>query len=171
MVKTKRLLAAMIDYFIMGMVVLIPQFLIIGMETNMTQPLFNSFFASIILVILSKDLIFKGASIGKSIFKLEIKNMDGTVPNILILMLRNVFLILWPVELILVLICNKRIGDMIFNTRVIDSCHVSSKGKVRRSIVVLVLVITLFFFLHLLNYNIKKISKKVQTEVSTHAII
>lgn len=48
------------------------------------------------------------------------KNFDNTMPSIPIIMFRNITLVLWPLEGIILLITNKRIIDMILNTKVVE---------------------------------------------------
>ena len=52
--------------------------------------------------------------------KLEIVNKENEKPNKLILICRNLTVFIWPLEIILLLIFNKRIGDILFNTQVVE---------------------------------------------------
>jgi uncharacterized RDD family membrane protein YckC len=72
------------------------------------------------IMYLFKD-IFKGKSIGKRILRLAVRDSfnDQVVPTNFKLLLRNVTIIIWPIEAILVLFTNKRIGDFISKTQVI----------------------------------------------------
>ena len=75
--------------------------------------------ASVILVI--KDSL-KGQSIGKRVLKLQVISANGENVNASIgaLILRNIFIIIWPVELLLMIAGQERIGDRIAKTKVMD---------------------------------------------------
>jgi uncharacterized RDD family membrane protein YckC len=72
---------------------------------------------------LLKDAL-NGKSIGKKIMGLAVRDSRdyNKTPNILILFLRNIFLILWPVELIIIFIDkkNQRLGDIILGATVVE---------------------------------------------------
>lgn len=83
--------------------------------------LFGNLICTIIcfIYILLKDIT--GQSIGKRCLKLRIQNSDGTkIPSKGKMVLRNLPIILWPVEMILLLSSGKRLGDRMTNTKVID---------------------------------------------------
>lgn len=69
--------------------------------------------------LLTKDS-FTGRSLGRKSMKITIVNNDGIVAGPWKDFIRNVFIILWPVELLVLIGCNRRIGDMITHTKVID---------------------------------------------------
>ncbi len=72
-------------------------------------------------LLLIKDLIFKNASIGKKILRLEIKKQNDEVPKFYIIVLRNVFTsILFPIEFVMIIGFSKTLGDMIFKTKVVE---------------------------------------------------
>ena len=80
------------------------------------------FLVTYCLLILTKDLFFGfRKSIFKSLFGLSIVNTEGTNPTIIQLVLRNITLIIYPIEIICVLIFKKRLGDYIFKTDVVTS--------------------------------------------------
>jgi uncharacterized RDD family membrane protein YckC len=67
-------------------------------------------------------------SIGKRIFKLKvintkINNDEGKLNKLELipirLILRNLFIYIWPIEIILIMTENKRLGDLIFKTKVV----------------------------------------------------
>jgi uncharacterized RDD family membrane protein YckC len=67
-----------------------------------------------------KDL-FGGRSFGKRFFRLAVRdanNLNNT-PTKSRLFIRNITLLIWPLEFIYYLINNKRIGDLIAKTQVI----------------------------------------------------
>ncbi len=68
---------------------------------------------------LLKDI--SGQSIGKKCLKLRIRNQDESLPLAKWKMiLRNVFIPLWPVEAILLLSSDSRLGDRVTNTVVVE---------------------------------------------------
>lgn len=69
---------------------------------------------------LLKDLVFRNASIGKRALNLEILKSDNTVPSVSTLILRNIFVFLWPIDAILILANKRKIGDIIFKTKVVE---------------------------------------------------
>jgi len=74
------------------------------------------------LVVFLKDC-FKGQSFGKRILKLRIVNtFDGKPASLGRLILRNLTLIIWPVDVIMIFIHpEQRLGDMIVSTKVVSS--------------------------------------------------
>ena len=110
--RIKRLISIFIDYMISLYI----------MTPNLFLNIVNIKWEGIIILVSfsMKDLIFKNQSIGKKIMKLEIVNKENEKPNKLILICRNLTVFIWPLEIILLLIFNKRIGDILFNTQVVE---------------------------------------------------
>lgn len=122
MLKEKRILAAIIDFY----VIIYIYFLSLNLFNTISYFVLERFGSGIILLIFEfiilfilKDIVFKNASVGKKLTKIEILKYDGSKPNTFELLFRNIFLFITPIELILILFKNKRIGDMIFKTKVI----------------------------------------------------
>jgi uncharacterized RDD family membrane protein YckC len=67
-----------------------------------------------------KDL-FGGRSMGKRFFGLAVRDANdlNNTPTKSRLVIKNITLIVWPLEFIYYLINNKRIGDLIAKTQVI----------------------------------------------------
>lgn len=117
----KRLVALLID-FILYMVlfnILCNEYFIYNIS------LFNLFlkpkFIFCIVLFFLKDLFFRNASIGKKIMKLEVRTSSGEIPSKLVMILRNITILIWPIEILLIVLLNNRIGDMIFKTVVFDT--------------------------------------------------
>ena len=110
--RIKRLISIFIDYMISLYI----------MTPNLFLNIVNIKWEGIIILVSfsMKDLIFKNQSIGKKIMKLEIVNKENEKPNKFILICRNLTVFIWPLEIILLLIFNKRIGDILFNTQVVE---------------------------------------------------
>jgi uncharacterized RDD family membrane protein YckC len=74
----------------------------------------------VFVLFLCKD-IFNGQSIGKRLMKIQIvDNLTLQKTTNIKLVLRNIFLYLWPIELFMVLIKgDRRLGDYVINTKII----------------------------------------------------
>lgn len=128
MVKLRRIVAFLIDYYILLMAGFIVAFIIksIGtiFETNFMMNSLNFLINKIampiaILGLLVKDLVFKNYSIGKKLMNLEIRSLNNNSPSIFQLIARNLFYIVWPLEVLILIITGKRLGDIIFKTEVV----------------------------------------------------
>ncbi len=86
-------------------------------------PSVKNFFANLVVYVsfLLKDVLFRNASIGKKTFNLSIvSQFNGEKPNIWRIILRNITLVIWPVEVYLVLYKQKtRLGDRLAKTKVV----------------------------------------------------
>lgn len=72
------------------------------------------------ILILINDLMLGNKSIGKSLFGIEVVDEDGNIPSAWKLIVRNlIFILLFPIEIISVLIFDKTIGDFILKTKVV----------------------------------------------------
>lgn len=119
MMKKKRIIACLIDFIIFILIVTLLGVIITNdlMYSNKMQII--SLYM-LVIYLLIKDLKYKSQSIGKKIMRIAVKNNDNTEPTIIKTMFRNITLILWPIEGIMLLIFGKRIGDIIFKTKVIS---------------------------------------------------
>lgn len=68
---------------------------------------------------LCKDCI-KGQSVGKRIFKLKVIDYRGCNLSVIKLILRNLFVFLAPIEFIVLLYFDRRIGDTVLKSKVIS---------------------------------------------------
>lgn len=128
-IKLKRLCALVIDYYIVSAVCSIPILIFVLIKSFIIQEndIFNllNYVISIgtifyIIFLPFKDIINGNSSIGKKVMQLEIKNNNNNeIPTNFRLILRNLFLIIWPIEGLLILIFNRRLGDIICNTKVV----------------------------------------------------
>ena len=79
------------------------------------------------ILILINDLMLGNKSIGKSLFGIEVVDEDGNIPSDWKLIVRNlIFILLFPIEILSVLIFDKTIGDFILKTKVVKE---SKKNK------------------------------------------
>lgn len=149
-IMNKRIEAFVIDV-IVSMGVSSPFFLISVWLNNCM--LWMSFALALIYSVLFCKDVNGGRSIGKQKAGLCIvSEKSESVPSALRLILRNVFYILWPIEIIL-LFCNsgKRLGDLVMQTKVIG-CNKESDVTFRFtlkyicSILVMTIVLFILFF-------------------------
>ena len=122
----RRLAAFLIDY-----IMFMPFYFIIMIFTSgdmffesgvyltaKMEMLQNLFLLFILVFFMSRDII-KGQSIGKRIARIKV--VDNSEKNAAWwqLILRNISVIIWPLEALLLLVDKKRIGDRMANTKVV----------------------------------------------------
>ena len=122
--KLKRILAWIVDWNISGIpallyaaifrkIVEVPGLNIIG------ALLFVFFVFSFPAIFVFRDVIFKGQSIAKRIFKLRIiDNETNNLPNMKKLIIRNLFFFIYPADAIILLVASKTLGDLVTNTTI-----------------------------------------------------
>ena len=123
--KLKRMLAFIIDWNLSAVPILLFVFffrdILITQEPN---PLLVIIFVLLTLsmptICVLRDVIFNGQSIGKRIFKLHIIDETNKLPSKRILIIRNIFFFVYPVDAILLLATNQSIGDMATRTTVVN---------------------------------------------------
>ena len=125
--NTKRIVAGIFDFFIIALIYEIPFviFIMLPLITGqissdivIKRALYCTLFALLLLIF--KD-IFKNGSIGKRIMKLEI--IDSKTQEKALLtkrILRNVTWVLSFIEVIFLIASDKRIGDRIAGTEVVE---------------------------------------------------
>jgi len=118
-IRIKRLLSGYIDLILIIVIANLIVWILSGNLFYSTEFEYILYFLATI-GILTKDLIFRNKSIGKKILGLEVKNNDNTTSSILKIILRNITYVFWPIEGLIVLISNKRIGDIVFKTKVVE---------------------------------------------------
>ena len=125
--KLKRILVWIIDWNISGLPALLYAFIFRKVvETQGINAigalLFVFFGLSFPAIFVFRDVIFKGQSIAKRIFKLRvIDNETNELPKKGKLVIRNLFFFIYPVEAILLIATNRSIGDMATNTTVVNN--------------------------------------------------
>ncbi|RPF50368.1 RDD family protein [Aquisalibacillus elongatus] len=147
--RKSRVFAFIIDHFIISFIVVVPfTFFLIneGLNNNLV---FRGFWIGLFVafVLYSFKDSYKGASIGKSIIGIGVRDEENKdeVPSKTRLFLRNLILIIWPVELI-VFAVNKdkqRIGDNLANSVVVQV----RKLSLWKTIVVVFFIVILTFML------------------------
>ena len=122
----KRLLAVGIDIAILVLVFMIANIIPIYDDYIMTARDFGRsyyiVYGIILLIIeigfLCKDVI-GGQSIGKKIVHIKVVNEDESKANLLQLIIRNITILIWPIEVIILLLGKRKIGDVISKTMIV----------------------------------------------------
>ncbi len=125
--RFKRIGAFILDWNIIFFIFLLADSLILDLsDTNSVVFSFIGILIALIafmafVVVVLRDVIFKGRSLGKRIFGLYIldKNTLTEVPASR-RFLKNLFVILYPIDAILLLATGETIGDRVANTTVIS---------------------------------------------------
>lgn len=127
--KIKRILAAIIDFYIICF--FSSAFICVFTlgEFSITPFSIIAYLTISLLLLLFKDFVFKYASIGKRIFKLKVAKTDGTNLMIVDVIKRNIpIIILLPVEALLLIINNRRIGDIWAKTSIVyNNCNIDKR--------------------------------------------
>lgn len=117
----KRILAFLIDHIIICF-----SFVLLGMVEMFVQTDFELFWKIYYIILLAfmfiyffKDVI-SGQSIGKRILKIKVVDLDGNTPKLFNLIIRNITILIWPIEAILVLLDKPRLGDILAKTKVVE---------------------------------------------------
>ena len=123
--KLKRILAWIIDWNISGIPALLYALIFRKIAeaqsiTAIGALLFVFFVLSFPAIFVFRDVIFKGQSIAKRIFKLRVIDVEtNELPSNRKLISRNLFFFLYPVEFIMLLASDKSLGDMVTNTTIV----------------------------------------------------
>lgn len=126
--KAERILAAIIDFTISCFLSSVLTGIFTLGEFNVTPLSLTVYLISYVLLLLMRDSVFKNASIGKRIFKLEIAKTDGANVTIVDVLKRNApLLVLLPVEVFLVMANDRRLGDVWAKTSIV--CNISGISK------------------------------------------
>ena len=127
--KIKRILAAIIDFYIICFVSSAFICVFTLGEFSITPFSIIVYLTISLLLLLFKDFMFKNTSIGKRIFKLKVAKTDGTNLMIVDVIKRNIpIIILLPVEALLLIINNRRIGDIWAKTSIVyNNCNINKR--------------------------------------------
>lgn len=148
---SKRFAAFIIDLLIIAFICSLMYFLT---QTHKSQILLQINSAIMITLLLCKDCI-NGQSIGKRIMKLQVidKSADNKVSN-LSLIVRNIFLVFWIVEVLVLLISReKRLGDFVAKTKVISNCNLEKVQIDKKILFTFLLCFCVIFVFLFLVYN------------------
>ena len=154
--RTRRIIAFLIDHVVMTFLMVAIVFLALGpgfMEDDDPGKFFSTMLAAGIpafFLYFAKDSI-KGISVGRWILGIMVRdaNNQHDVPSFRRLLVRNLFLMLWPIEFIVLALSNekKRLGDKTAKTLVVN--NPGNPGKLPRIITLMAVGITFFVFAYL----------------------
>ncbi|MHC5310652.1 RDD family protein [Myroides sp. LJL116] len=149
--KIRRKAAFLIDHFIIVFPILVVLLILFWNElidvNNLTEVLRTLVYGLIIGMVLYffKDL-YKGVSLGKWIMGIMVRDESNPnkVPSLPRLFLRNLFLILGPIEYLIWISSqqNKRLGDRVTNVAVLNN---PIKAPLTSRIITLVSIVVVFF--------------------------
>jgi uncharacterized RDD family membrane protein YckC len=123
----QRLLAIFIDH-VVGTIIFGILFFVVNFgsfvnptDSNLMEPFetFNTILGFGMIYYLLKDL-YKGRSIGKRFMGLVVtdNNNKSAIPRMNRLIIRNVTVLIWPIEIIVLILKRRRLGDIIAQTDV-----------------------------------------------------
>lgn len=149
--RKRRIAAFLIDHFVMTLLMVSIVFIALGpnfLDENNPSKMMTTMLLAMIpgfVLYFAKDSL-KGISVGKWIMGIMVRdeNNPNEIPSFGRLLLRNVFIIIWPIEFI-VLAANdqkKRLGDKVAKTVVLKN---TSKPRKRIRIAALIGVGVIFF--------------------------
>ena len=112
-----RFWAFIIDHFVITVIVVVP---VIALEPFLNQVLFWVGILLIPLFLYAIKDIIKGQSLGKFIFGIAVRNQADTLemPSATKLILRNIFVFLWPIEFLVLVFSKTKMGDRLAETNV-----------------------------------------------------
>lgn len=118
LMRQKRFIALIIDVTIIVLIGQLLSFIAFGGEYYIK----SAIFALVCTFIICKDCVI-GQSIGKYLMRIQIIDIHtGNAASNLKTILRNLFIWLWPVEVVFFLIePDRRLGDYVSKTRIIDT--------------------------------------------------
>jgi len=121
-----RLVSMLLDHIVMCAITIVPIWIIVFLimaSNNTSEPMepgFQFAFLGILVLYFLKDS-FQGRSVAKRIMKLQVVNVKTGMPaSTGQCFIRNLPIIIWPVEVIMTLVNRqRRIGDYIAGTKVV----------------------------------------------------
>lgn len=149
--RKRRIAAFFIDHFVMTFLIVVIALLVMGPHITETNNFGNTASKMLLIMLFGFFLYFakdsvKGVSFGKWTMGIMVRNENNPtqIPSFGRLLIRNLFLIIWPIEFILLAASKnkKRLGDEIVKTRVVRN---SNTTKTLPIILTLTSVIGIFF--------------------------
>lgn len=154
-IMNKRIEAFVIDIIVS--IIMSSSFFLISVWLNNSM-LWMSFALALIYSFLFCKDVNGGRSIGKQRTGLCIlSEKSDSAPSVIRLILRNVFYILWPIEIIL-FFCNsgKRLGDLVMQTKVV-ACNEESDATFRFTLKYICSILVMTAILFTLFYSITRL--------------
>lgn len=116
----KRFIAFIIDFIIVTVLSIIKLIFVLSCNNINDIDIGYYLYDSIMGFLVFSDIICK-SSIGKKIMKLEIRFKNDEIPPIIIILMRDFFIVTtWPIGLVLILLKKELVGDMLCRTKVIE---------------------------------------------------
>ena len=116
----KRILSFLIDHIIIFFA-----FALLGMvemfvhtDYELFWKIYYIFLLAFMFIYFFKDVI-NGQSIGKKIMKIKVVDLNDNKPSLFNLIIRNITILIWHVEALLVLLDKERLGDRLAKTKVV----------------------------------------------------
>lgn len=118
----KRILAFIIDHVIICFLFILLAMIEMFVKTDLDLfwKIYYIFLFVFMLIYFFKDVI-NGQSIGKRIVKIKVVDTAGNKPKLFNLIVRNITILIWPIEALLILLEKKRLGDRLAKTEVVDA--------------------------------------------------
>ena len=137
-INIKRIVASFIDFTIIGFIAekIMAIFTFVKNTSTLSSTTISIisiisitvFLITFFFFLLLRDIVFVDRSIGKKLFKLKVVKTDGTKLMIFDIIKRNLpIIVLLPVEIYLVIVDNRRIGDIWAKTSIVYSDYDDSK--------------------------------------------
>ena len=129
--RKRRIVAFLIDHFILTFLMVSIVLIAIGPDfignsnTDRMQSIMYWVMIPGCLLYFSKDS-YRGISIGKWVMGIMIRsNEDNEIPSFIKLFVRNLLVIIWPIEFIVLAVSKnkKRLGDLIVKTKVVKNAN------------------------------------------------
>ncbi|MDR2903788.1 MAG: RDD family protein [Clostridiales bacterium] len=151
-----RVSAFVIDHILLSMLVTLPSILLIfkavedaSSQVSALLTLFPLLMLAGFALYIAKDII-RGRSLGKLMLGIGVRNSEdpSEIPPVHKLFLRNIFLVIWPVELLVLLLSrdHKKLGDRIAGTDIYCVKKPNVCLLIVAGILAMVLFVTVLFF-------------------------
>ena len=158
--RKRRIVAFILDHFIMTFLIVSLIFVFIGpsfFDNNDSGKTFSTILFGLIFgfgIYFSKDS-FRGISAGKWIMGIMVRNENNRneIPSFSKLFMRNIFIIIWPIEFIVLALSDnkKRIGDILAKTLVVKNPNKPEKLPRVLSLIGVGVIFFIFLFVFIGN--------------------
>lgn len=150
--RWSRLLSMLVDHIAMSLIITVILAPILMYSVKPPTSLY--FFIIAFSLYLCKDLI-GGQSIGKRLLGFKLVNVNNShPPSEFQSIIRNFFVVLWPLEVIVILVSsNRRIGDFVARTKVVRAETVSKNTNIWRIVLAYIFTVAFLFSLFFLFLN------------------
>ena len=187
--RKRRIVAFILDHFILTFLIVAVIFISLGPSFLDNNNFGKSFFTILLGVLFGFGIYFskdsyKGISAGKWIMGIMIRDEKNRneVPSFTRLFVRNIFIIIWPIEFIVLALSDnkKRIGDNIAKTLVLKNSNKPQKLPRVLSLIAVGVIFFVFLFAFIGNamknseaykLAIKEIEKNTEIKKETGGIV